>query len=146
MRTHILVAAIVILPIAASAQKPSSATKDAVTASEAGKTPSAKSDGGGKSAIGSLASAHKFVDALRENCQLVENAGKLFAACDNTTEAARRRGSMTYLPQNATEWEALTKRLADADKLINGKGRPISVLNGGDVVAEATSGGVVTLK
>jgi hypothetical protein len=143
MRNLIVVVAIVSVPITATAQ--AQPTKAAVTAADANKPLTANSDAGGPSRLNGIAAAKSTLEAIRSVCSLVENDGKLFAACDNTTPAARMHGP-TYLPQGGVEWEAWTKRLVAADKLVNGKGRPVVVLNGGDVIAEATSGGVVTLK
>lgn len=89
--------------------------------------------------------AQKTIHDIESACPLVEHDGKLFAACDNTTPAARTNGP-TYVPQLSNEWEAFVKRLADADFVVHGKPRPIVVLNGGTVMAEASSGGVVKLK
>jgi C4-dicarboxylate-specific signal transduction histidine kinase len=146
MKTRILigVSALVSLPIAATAH--AQTTKAVVSAAAANAPLTAKSDGGGSSALNTVAAAQRTLEAIRSLCQLVENDGKLFAACDNSTAAAKMHGAMTYLPQIATEWETFTKRLFDADKRVNGKARPIVVLNGGDVVAEVTTGGVVTLR
>jgi hypothetical protein len=143
MRNLIIVAAIVSIPIATATSQP---TKAAVAAAAASRAGTVETDGGGTSRLNTPAAARNVLEAIRQCCQLVENDGKLFAACDNTTAAARTRGSTTYVPQNASEWENFTRLLSAADKIINGKGRPVTVLNGGDVVAEATSGGVVTLK
>ena len=92
-----------------------------------------------------FAVAQRTLHDIETACPLVEHDNKLFAACDNTTPAARTNGP-TYVPQLANEWEGFTKRLAEADFVVHGKPRAIVVLNGGKVVAEASVGGVVQLK
>lgn len=92
-----------------------------------------------------FAVAQRTLHDIETACPLVEHDNKLFAACDNTTPAARTNGP-TYVPQLANEWEGFTKRLAEADFIVHGKPRAIVVLNGGKVVAEASVGGVVQLK
>ena len=106
--------------------------------------PAAKPDGGSRSSAVVIAQA--VLDVIREKCTLVENDGKLFAACDNTTDAAKLVGGHGYLPQLNAEWEAFTKRLVDADFRVTNMRRPVVVLNNGDVVAESTAGGGVKLK
>lgn len=141
MRTFILAAVIVIMPIAAAAQAGPTA---AVVRQAQANQPAMRVDGGGPGSA--TERAQQFLNAIRAACVLVENDGKLFAACDNTTAAARNRGTPSSLPQITTEWEAFATRLLEADQVVNGKRRPIVVLNNGVVVVEATSGGVVTLK
>ena len=150
MRTSVVVAVVVCLPIAAFAQTPPPAPKittgqTATAAREAmANTPAAKPDGGG--AASALEQAQLTLAGIRGVCVLVENDGKLFAACDNTTPAAKVRGGPSYLPQISTEWEAFARRLVDADRVANNKRRPVTVLNNGEVVVEASSAGVVKLK
>ena len=92
-----------------------------------------------------LERAQEFMTTLRTVCQLVENDGKLFAACDNTTTRARVRGPW-YLPQTITEWEKFSASVYNADRTVNGRGRAVVVLNGDKVVAEVSSAGVISLK
>ncbi len=94
----------------------------------------------------SLQNAQDFLHRLRAECKLLENENKLFAVCDNTTEAAKVKGSNDYLPQNPEEWKAFTARIWNAYRVVKQAGHPVAVMNGDDIVAEADVGGNVTLK
>jgi hypothetical protein len=70
----------------------------------------------------------QVVDRARAACTLLENDEKLFAACDNSTEKARRTG-LTHVPQTSVEWVDFAKKLAAADSGQRGRRRPLVVLN-----------------
>lgn len=145
MRHPIVLLALVALPTVAVGQAPvitSGPTAKAVGA--AGVTITASTpDGGG--APNAKVGAEQTLLAIRSVCTLLENDGKLFAACDNTKPEARALG-MTRVPQIATEWEAFAKRLSNADQVVNNKRRAVVILNQGEVVVEVNAAGHVTLK
>jgi hypothetical protein len=95
---------------------------------------------------GSVAGASQVLEGIRTLCPLLENDGKLFAACDNTAPGAKIKSAATYLPQLGTEWEEFTKRIVDADFIVKGKRRPVVVWNNGVVMAESSAGGVIKLR
>ena len=160
MRLSIFAGAILVVPLIAAAQTPPpspppsppptppGATKAAVAAgmTSAASTPQpidVSKNGGPNSAF---VVATQYLEGVRVLCTVLENDGKLFAECDNTTREAKMTMSPTYLPQLATEWEAFTRKIVDADFTVTGKRRPVVVMNNGVVMAESSSGGVVKLK
>ncbi len=145
MRHPMALLALVALPSILAGQTPvitSGATAKVVGAANVTITASTP-DGGG--APNAKVGAEQALLAIRSVCTLLENDGKLFAACDNTTPEARALG-LTRVPQIATEWEAFAKRLSNADQVVNNKRRAIVILNQGEMVAEVNAAGHVTLK
>ena len=156
MRLSILASAILVAPLIAAAQTPppapppqnpggTKAMADAAAA-RAANTPrpiDVTRNGGPNSAF---VIATQYLEGVRVLCTVLENDGKLFADCDNTTSDAKMTFAQTYLPQLPTEWESFTRKIVDADFTIIGKRRPVVVMNNGVVMAESSSGGVVKLK
>jgi hypothetical protein len=87
----------------------------------------------------------QVLDRARAACTLLENDDKLFAACDNSTEKAKRTG-LTHVPQTSVEWVDFAKRLSAADSGQRGRRRVLVVLNKGEPVVEVTLAGLVQLK
>lgn len=145
----LVVAVAVLVPVAAAAQRGSipvvasgGPPSTSVTSAPAN-TPIPTSNGGGPSSP--LVSAQMTLTAVRSMCTVLENDGKLFALCDNSTPTARIKGE-TYLPQTNAEWEKFITQFAAADYTVTGKKRTVVVLNRGAVIAEAMGGEVVRLK
>jgi hypothetical protein len=93
-----------------------------------------------------LQNAQSRLHAIRAKCKLLENDNKLFAVCDNTTAAAKVKGSNEYLPQNPEEWKSFTSYIWSAYSTVKQAGHPVTVINGDDIVAETDVAGNVTLK
>jgi hypothetical protein len=145
MRPSFAVLALAAVPALLAAQTPvitSGATAKAIGAATVTMS-SSTPDGGGPA--NAKVGAEQTLLAIRSVCTLVENDGKLFAACDNTKPEARALGS-TRVPQIATEWELFASRLSSADQIANNKRRAIVILNQGEVVAEVNAAGHVMLK
>jgi hypothetical protein len=87
----------------------------------------------------------QVLDRARAACTLLENDDKLFAACDNSTDKAKRTG-LTHVPQTSIEWVDFAKRLSAADSGQKGRRRVLVVLNKGEPVVEVTLAGLVQLK
>jgi hypothetical protein len=97
--------------------------------------------GPAKSALGH----DQVVDRARAACTLLENDDKLYAACDNSTDKAKRTG-LTHVPQTSIEWIDFAKRLSAADSGQKGRRRVLVVLNKGEAIVEVTQAGLVQLK
>ena len=148
MSHHLLALALVVAPsfaLAQSAEAPlivTGKTAKVVGAAEV-KLPDPKATDGG--AANPKMGATEFLATIRDVCPMLVNDGKLFAACDTSNPLARRPGP-TFLPRTTTEWEKFAARVSDADRTVNGKPRPVVILNGGAVIAEVSTVGRVTLK
>jgi hypothetical protein len=149
MRNSTLLVALLISAAPAAAQQstpttgPSGPTATAIRIAMANAPPREPNAGPARTAY---EEAQQFMHTVREACDVVEHAGKLWASCDNSEPAAKLRGTTTYVPQNVDEWPIFAAKVQAADRVLNDVGRVVVVLNQGKPVVEASSTGFVTLK
>ena len=89
-----------------------------------------------------LITAQQTLHDVARLCDLVENDGTLFVACDSTQPEWNASGRIV----TATGWETMTRRVSDADASVFGKRRPVVTLLDGVTMAEASLSGIVTLR